>query len=141
MLDKNRIRRLHASLSGAGLMSQKKSILSGFGVESSKDLTAEQADEIIERMNAISKVRKKTTPPSVRKARSTVLTLINVLGIYAYNGDWSRVNQFLLNPRIAGKLMYEMNLDELNKLQKKLRAMIRKRKKEEQELNYQATNN
>lgn len=141
MLDKNRIRRFHAALSGAKMMNYKADMLAAYGVESSKDLSAEQADELIERLNGMVTIKRKEAPPQVRRMRSTVLTLINALGIYATNNDWERVNKFLMNPRIAGKLLYEMNHEELKALARKLRAMKRKRDKEVQEENYQAANN
>lgn len=139
MLDKRRIRRFHAALSAANLQSQKVNLLSGYGVESTKDLTPEQADELIARLTDIGKSKKKDAPKPIRQHRSIVMTLINELGIYATNGDWKRVNKFLLNPRIAGKLLYEMDLTELKKLQKKLRVMIKNRKAEKQEV--KETNN
>ena len=61
----------------------------------------------------------------VRKARSSVLLRVGRLGINTVN-NWDDVNAFLLSPKIAGKLLYEMNLDELNDLIRKLEAIIRK---------------
>lgn len=122
-------------------MPYKADMLGAYGVESSKDLTDEQADELTQRLNDMQLSRKKDTPRPIRSARSTALTLINSLGIYATNGDWSRVNQFLLQPRIAGKLLYEMDLDELKALNRKLRSMIKKRQEQVQQEDYLASNN
>lgn len=141
MLDKGRIKRLHAALAAAKMMEFKADMLSAYGVQSSKNLTITQADELIERLNTMQPQRTKEAPQPVRRARSTALTLINSLGIYATNGDWDKVNRFLLDPRIAGKLMYEMDLEELKALSRKLRVMVKKRQAKQAEENFQATNN
>lgn len=141
MPDKTRLKRLHAALNAAGLMPNKPEMLASYGVDSSKDLTNEQADELTSRVNDFNSSKKKDTPRPIRRAQSTVLTLLNGLGIYADNGDWGRVNAYLLQPRIAGKLLYEMNLDELKQLANKLRAIQRKQKAEQEELDYLAANN
>ena len=60
----------------------------------------------------------------VKKARSSVLLRIGRLGINTID-NWDEVNAFLLSPKIAGKLLYEMSLDELKSLVKKLEAIIR----------------
>ena len=61
----------------------------------------------------------------VRKARSSVLLRVGRLGINTVD-NWDEVNAFLLSPKIAGKLLYEMNLEELKDLTRKLEAIIRK---------------
>ncbi|RME95478.1 MAG: hypothetical protein D6772_13075 [Bacteroidetes bacterium] len=141
MLDKDRIKRLHAALAGAKMMPYKADMLASYGVESSKNLTVTQAEELIQRLNDMKPLDRTEAPKPVRRLRSTVLTLINSLGIYATNNDWTRVNQFLLNPRIAGKLLYQMNEEELKALARKLRGMIRKRKEKVEQEAFLATNN
>ncbi|MBR6732147.1 MAG: hypothetical protein IKL91_05485 [Bacteroidales bacterium] len=61
----------------------------------------------------------------IRRARSSVLLRIARIGINTID-NWDEVNAFLLSPKIAGKLLYEMNIDELNELIKKLEAIARK---------------
>lgn len=61
----------------------------------------------------------------VRKARSSVLKRVGKLGINTID-NWDEVNAFLVSPKIAGKFLYEMNLDELNNLIRKLEAILRK---------------
>ena len=60
----------------------------------------------------------------IKKARSSVLLRIGRLGINTID-NWDEVNAFLLSPKIAGKLLYEMSLDELKALVKKLEAISR----------------
>ena len=61
----------------------------------------------------------------VRKARASVLKRVSKLGISTID-NWDEVNAFLASPRIAGKLLYEMDLDELNALIKKLEAILQR---------------
>jgi hypothetical protein len=118
----------------------KADLLSGYGVESTKDLTDEQAEELITRLNEM-QTNRKEAPPQVRRARSVVLTLLTAMGIYGDNSDWSRVNRYLMDKRIAGKLMYEMDLEELRALARKLRVIHRDQQKKIEQDDYLATNN
>lgn len=61
----------------------------------------------------------------VRKARCAVLLSVARLDISTVD-NWDEVNAFLLSPKIAGKLLYEMDLEELKNLKRKLEAIIRK---------------
>lgn len=61
----------------------------------------------------------------VRKARSSVLLRVGRLGINTVD-NWDEVNAFLLSPKIAGKLLYEMDLQELKDLTRKLEAILKK---------------
>lgn len=61
-----------------------------------------------------------------RKARSAVLNRIQKLGIDTT--DFSKVNEFCLNKRIAGKPFGMLSPDELDALIPKLEAMLRKPK-------------
>lgn len=59
----------------------------------------------------------------LRKARSLCLHQMQVLGIDT--ADWARVNDFCQDRRIAGKVFARLGVDELNALQRKLRAIER----------------
>jgi hypothetical protein len=61
---------------------------------------------------------------ALRKARSSALHHMQRLGIDTTN--WSRVNVFCRDSRIAGKEFGVMNTDELSELVKKLRGIERK---------------
>jgi len=126
---KQKRRVAHALMYKAGALPNKRDILAGYGVESSKDLTDRQMDELIERLKeAVSK--RKTTPPDVRQWRSNVMTMLNKCGVYADQNDWQRVNKFLLDKRIAGKLLYEMTVPEMKELHRKLASVARKKELE-----------
>ena len=60
----------------------------------------------------------------LRRRRSEVLKLMQQLGIDTT--DWTRVDNFCLHPRIAGKTFRQINIEELEALSVKLRAIKRK---------------
>lgn len=139
---KQKIRKFNALLTGLGLQHTKEDILSGYGVESTLELSEAQLDELIERLSKM-QTDKTKTPEPIRRKRSVVLDLLTQMGIYNPESAtrWKRVNEYLLNPRIAGKLMYEMNEEELDKLARKLRAIKIKLEKAIEEEKYWITNN
>ena len=117
-----KIRQFHAILAKKGLLDLKYDIIAQYGVESSKDLTVEQLDEQINALNATE------TSESVRSERSSVLYLLGKLEINGSKEEgWDMVNNYLKQPRIAGKTLYEMNTQELRDCVKKLRAIIYKK--------------
>jgi len=129
-MDKKRqIRVFHALLAKCGALPNKRDIIAAYGAESTKDLTPAQLDELIRRFGSIADNRD-STPALIRQWRSYVLVELNKCGIYADNNDWGRVNAFLMNKRVAGKLLYEMGLDELKALHKKLIIIARKMEQE-----------
>ena len=60
----------------------------------------------------------------LRKKRSLCLKLMQKAGVDTT--DWQRVNDFCQNPRIAGKAFARLGLKELDALQVKLRAIMKK---------------
>jgi hypothetical protein len=131
MPSKDNIRRFHAALSGAGMMKQKAVILESYGVESTKDLTDEQCAEAIERLNEMKANRYEGASAAIRAKRAIILNLATQLGKYDPHERvsglrWQSLNRFLQNKRIAGKLLYELSGPELDKLARKLRAMLAK---------------
>lgn len=59
----------------------------------------------------------------IKKERSCVLKLMQKMGVNT--SDWPTVDNFCMNPRIAGKRFSHIGLEELIALQKKLRAIER----------------
>lgn len=57
----------------------------------------------------------------LRKKRSLCLKLMQQLGIDTT--DWSRVNDFCRDPRVAGKVFAQLGVGDLDALQVKLRAI------------------
>lgn len=60
----------------------------------------------------------------LRRKRSVCLKLMQQLGVDTT--DWTRVDNFCLHPRIAGKPFRQINIEELEVLSVKLRAIKRK---------------
>lgn len=60
----------------------------------------------------------------VRKKRSLCLKLMQQAGVDTT--DWQRINDFCRHPKIAGKAFARLSLSDLEALQTKLRAIIRK---------------
>jgi hypothetical protein len=125
-----RVRRLRAMWVKHGIDQHRESILEPYGVTSTADLSLQQLDELIDRFNTKAEVTART-----RTLRSDVMVTLDKLGVYTENGDWQRVNAFLMQPRIAGKLLYQMCDDELLALNRKLRAMLAKKAEQDTEIN------
>jgi hypothetical protein len=67
--------------------------------------------------------RKAAWRAEVRKKRSVCLKLMQCLGVNTT--DWPTVDNFCLNPRVAGKSFARLSIEELDALQRKLRAIER----------------
>lgn len=131
-IKKARVRRLRAIWINQGIDQFRESILEGYGVSSTADLNLEQLDELIDRYS--------NAPPAsehIRRQRSSVMGLLTRLGVYKDDSDWQRVNNYLMDSRIAGKLLFQMSSDELNVLDHKLRSILAKREASDIEINRQ----
>lgn len=67
---------------------------------------------------------------SLKRARSAALLRIGRLGIKTID-NWDGINAFVANPKIAGKKFYDLGVDELNSLVRKLESIIRRGRSEE----------
>jgi len=121
-----RIQQFHAIMSHMGIMDSKATMLGAYGVEHTTDLTDEQLDELVSRLVHMMNNRYSNNE-ELKKWRSNVLTMLNKYGIYTTNNDWSKVNTFLLDERISGKMLYELSVSELIALHRKLMAIMAKR--------------
>ncbi|MBV6442727.1 MAG: hypothetical protein EPGJADBJ_04449 [Saprospiraceae bacterium] len=128
-------------MSERGLIAQKEAVLSRYGVERIRDLSEKQLDHLIDGLRAMPEIHRREAAPDIRKARSVVLNLLDDLGIKAKNGNWKPVNDYLMQPRIAGKVLYDMTADELKDCAKRLRVVIKKRRAENEDLARQALEN
>lgn len=68
---------------------------------------------------------------ALRKARSGVLHQLQIYGLDTT--DWATVDAFCKNPRIASKPFRELTIKDLNEVNKKIRAIIKKQKQKEKE--------
>jgi len=118
-----KVQRLRAIWISQGIDNHRESILEGYGVTSTADLNVAQLDELIRNYSA---EFHKPVSDDTRNLRSSILTLLTRMGIYTTQDDWTAVNQFLMDKRIAGKLMYQCTDDELRILKRKLHNIVRK---------------
>lgn len=123
---RNKVQRLRAIWISQGVDSYRSAIIEPYGVTSTAELNNEQLDELIRIYSA---QHQRPATEEERKLRATVLTLLQKLGVYATNDDWDKVNQYLIQPRIAGKLLYQMHPDEMRSLIRKLHSIIAKKER------------
>ena len=115
-----------------GIDKHRDAILEPYGVQSTSDLNIQQLNELIGRFT-----HSKHPPVNeqVRQLRHKALALLTRMGIYVTPGSWCAVNDYLMQPRIAGKLLYEMNEEELMVLDRKLHSIATKKPKAQRAVN------
>lgn len=99
----------------------KKDIVAQFTwnrTTSLKEMTKEEYNACCDALEKMSGRKDK-----IKKERSSCLKLMQKLGVNT--SDWPTVDNFCMNPRIAGKRFAKIGLEELVALQKKLRAIER----------------
>lgn len=122
-------RQFHALLDELGLRESKRDILAGYGVSSTRELTDEQLASAISSLDSEARRAKYAAADRLRACRSAVLRLLTDIGVYRIDRDdsrsvvWKRVNMFVSQPKIAGKVFYDLSVDELQALAVKLRAL------------------
>lgn len=133
------IRNFHAALANQGIMDHKESILAGYGVESTTELTIDQLKEVVAAYSTGPRHKRADDPADVRSLRSDILTVLNKLGIYAINNDWHSVNEYCM--KHAGKMLYQMNKEELLKARKQFNSILDWTEKKRGEIERQKFNN
>jgi len=123
---KAKVRRLRALWIKQGVDHMREAIMEPYGVSSTADLSEADLDELLERFKP---ENNQPVSDHVRRLRSHCLDLMNRMGIYTHSGDWKQVNDFMMNPKIAGKLLYQLNASELESLRRKLNSIIDKQDK------------
>jgi hypothetical protein len=118
---RQQIARIHILLKEAGVAQNKADILAGFGVKSTSDLTADQYQSLVEALIDLAK-KKSPKTEAIRKKRSSILRLCSEMRVWD-GVDWNRLNAYISQPRLAGKLLYECDVDELADLYKKIKAI------------------
>jgi len=121
-MKKEKVRKLRALWHKQGIDHLREAILEPYGAKSTSDLTERDLDELIDRFTQ----KKNRLDEEVRSWRSVILKQLTQMGIYDNNGDWSRVNRFMMDSRIAGRMLYELSVEELKALSIKLRSISEK---------------
>ncbi|RKR83226.1 hypothetical protein BDD43_3429 [Mucilaginibacter gracilis] len=135
-----KLQQLHVMLIKLGAIDCKGDLLSDYNVTSSRDLTDKDLDALLNRVQA-GAANRYSDDPKIKAWRSNVLVNLTKYGIYSTPADWKRVNHFLMDKRIAGKLLYEMSVPEMQALCKKLIAMAKNRQEKQLSEIYQAVHN
>lgn len=94
-----------------------------------RDMSLEEYNRMcnsLQESQSSSSLTQKDFTAVIKKKRSAVLTRMQKLGINT--SDWAEVDEFCLDPRIAGKEFRKISLDELGKLIKKLESISSKPK-------------
>jgi Holliday junction resolvasome RuvABC DNA-binding subunit len=77
----------------------------------------------VKTLNTVSKLQ---TDKIIKQKRSAILKRLQKHGVDTT--DWRKVNAFLEQPKIAGKRLYEMTIDEMQALIAKLESILQKDK-------------
>lgn len=140
-LKKQKIRTFHTLLHRLGMMGYKHDIIAAYGVESTTELEIWELDELIDKLRSQEQYQRQELDAQLRHLRSTVLAILQRMGIYQDNGSWHRVNAYLKDPRICGKMLYQCSPDELRALVKKLRGVERKNNRKKADIDRMVLNN
>jgi hypothetical protein len=114
---KNKRQHLYFLLKNNNLLQAKEHILAGYGVEHISDLSEALLDEAIARIIDIAIAKEAIASREVRMWRHKILRKMSE---FMNTTDWSNVNTFMLDKRVAGKHLYECNVSELKVLLRKI---------------------
>ena len=104
---------------------------SGLRTCSLREMTEHEYKAMIQHMEDV--IERKPNERQVKKLRSGILLRLQKHGVDTTS--WDAVNRFLMDPRIAGKLLFEMNIEEMQSLTGKLESILAKDLKRQQNIN------
>lgn len=99
--------------------------------DSSKDLQADELDELCQSLTSEVKLQKQNLEEAKRLIRSNILTIATRTGVKQPN-DWDSFNYFMLHTSCVKKSLRLCNLDELDKVLLQFRALERNNAKSAQ---------
>lgn len=122
-----------ARAKGIDLEEHKEVLVSQFTggrTTSLREMTPVEYEEMCECLQTGKPVGESTTEyrEQLRRARSAVLNRMQRLGVDTADRSFAPVNEFCLDPRIAGKPFGMLSIEELERLVPKLEAILRKPK-------------
>jgi len=133
------IQKFHVLLYRTHMLGQKQYMLRAYGVESTKDLSSDEINELITHLESLEAEKSAQNSKEVRQWRHKVLRMIAECGIDTQ--DWNKVNDFMMDSRIAGKLIYMHTVPELKVLHRKLHSVAEEKKKRRKAELLQASKN
>lgn len=107
----------------------------GMRTISLRDMTGAEYDRLIEHMDRIVE-QNQPDEKKIKKLRSGILKKLQKHGIDTT--DWTAVNRFMIDPRIAGKALYQMSIDEMQRLIPRLEQILIKDRAQRNEIARQA---
>jgi hypothetical protein len=119
---------IHVLLHKTKMREQKDALLSNYGVESVTDLSDEDIDDLTQRLETLANTANSDAPKHIRELRSKcIIAAESYLG-FQINGKeaWQVFNTTMLDKRVCGKMLRELDETELKTLHQKLRSMSRK---------------
>lgn len=122
-----KIRRINTLMSACRLIPNRADILALWNAARYDDLTDEEIVALQAYMELAHRTKTTPAPDDIRRLRSQVLAHLTKLGLYASPEDWPKVNRFLLQKRICGRLLYMLDASALQALVRKLRAIREKK--------------
>lgn len=103
----------------------------GMRTISLRDMTGAEYDRMIEYMDGVVD-QNQPDERVIKKLRSGILSRLQRHGVNT--ADWAAVNRFMLNPRIAGKALYQMSIDEMQRLIPRLEQILIKDREQQREI-------
>ena len=133
----------HVLLHQSGIRAHKDALLEPFGVESVTDLKEADLDTLIARLTTAVTYKKADTTKAVRSLRSKVLLAAeSYMNIKIASPEaWNRFNALMMDKRIMGKMLWEMDEKDLKTVHKKLQKLTRDMESRRKFESYQATHN
>lgn len=122
-----------AKAKGIDLDQHKETLVAQFTggrTESLREMTPAEYDEMCECLQTGRRIGETSEAykERLRRARSAVLNRMQRLGVDTADRTFAAVNEFCLDPRIAGKPFGMLSVEELQSLVPKLEAILRKPK-------------
>lgn len=104
---------------------------SGMRTESLRKMKTAEYNAMVVHMAGI--VEQKPDERVVKKLRSAILKRLQKYGVDTTS--WARVNKFLVDSRVAGKVLYDMSVDDMQRLIPRLEQILRKDQAQRNETN------
>lgn len=118
-----KVRRINTLMSACRLIPNREDILALWDARTYDELLDEEIVAVQAFMELAHRTKTTPAPDAIRRLRSQALAHLTKIGLYASPEDWTKVNRFLLQRRICGRLLYMLNAEELQALVRKLRAI------------------
>lgn len=87
---------------------------------------------MVSNLETLSQQNSYLTEKAIKAKRSAILKRLQQHGVDTT--DWRKVNAFLEQPRIAGKRLYEMSIEEMQAFIRKMESILKKDKEQQEKM-------